>query len=57
MKEKEARKANLKEALLTFVLLMAIMAASIVIYGIDPHIPMFCGVIIAGLMGLHLGYK
>ena len=57
MKERVARKANLQEALITFILLMVIMAVSIIVYGIDPHIPMFCGVIIAGIMGLHLGYK
>ena len=56
MNAKEPRKATLAEALVTFVLLMVIMALGIVRYGLDPHIPMFCGVIIAALMAMHLGY-
>lgn len=56
-REKEARKATLVEAVVTFTLMIVIMAVGISKYGVAPHIPMFCGVIVAGLMALHLGYK
>lgn len=51
------RKANLLEAIITFGLLIAIMAVSIMIFEVDPHMPMFIGVIIAALMALKIGYK
>ena len=51
------RKANLLEALITFGLLIAIMAVSIIVFEVDPHMPMFIGVILAALMALKIGYK
>ena len=33
------------------------MSIGIVVFEVDPHIPMFIGVIIAALMSLRLGYK
>ncbi len=57
MDVKETRHAKLWEALLVFGLLMAVMAVSIVVYGTDPHIPMFIGVIIVAVAALLIGYK
>ena len=48
---------KLWEALLTLVILIAVLAIGIVVYGVDPHVPMFVGVIAAALMAMHLGYK
>ena len=54
---KEKRMPKLWEALLVMACLVAMLAVGIIIYGVDPHVPMFCGVIAAALMALHLGYK
>lgn len=51
------RKATLLEALLTFGLLILIMSVSIIKYEVDPHVPMFVGVILAALMALKIGYE
>ena len=51
------RKANLLEALFVFILLIGIMSVSILVFEVDPHVPMFAGVIIAALMALKIGYK
>ncbi len=48
---------KLWEALLTLAVLIAVLAIGIVIYGVDPHVPMFVGVIAAALMAMRLGYK
>lgn len=50
------RKATLGEALLTFGLLILVMAISIIKFGVDPHVPMFVGIILAALMALKIGY-
>ena len=54
---KEKRMPKLWEALLVMAVLIACLAVGIMIYGVDPHVPMFCGVIAAALMAMHLGYK
>ena len=51
------RKATFGEAFITFGFLIVVMSVSIIKYEIDPHIPMFTGVIVAAVMGLYLGYK
>lgn len=51
------RQPSLIEALMTFIFLVSIMAVSIIFYKVDPHVPMFFGVVGAALMALHLGYK
>ena len=56
-KEKTPRIPKLWEALLTMGLLIVIMAVAILVYGVDPHVPMFLGTVIAALMALRLGYK
>ena len=48
---------KLLEALLTLAILIAALAVGIIIFGVDPHVPMFVGVIAAALMAMHLGYK
>lgn len=54
---KEPRKPYLWEALFSFVALIAIMSIGIIVFKVDPHIPMFLGVIVAALMSLKIGYK
>ena len=56
-KTKEPRMPKLWEALLVLGLLVVVLAVGIIVYGVDPHIPMFVGTIAAALMALHLGYK
>ena len=54
---KSPRMPKLWEALLTMGILVLVMAVAILVYGVDPHIPMFLGAIAAALMSLRLGYK
>ncbi len=54
---KEPRQPKIIHALLTFGLLIVIMAVSIIVYGVDVHVPMFLGVILAACMALYLGFK
>ena len=56
-KAKEPRPPKLIEAIITFVGLVIIMSLGIIKFKVDPHIPMFIGVIFAALMSLRLGYK
>ena len=51
------RKAKLWEALTVFLGLVLIMCVSILKFKIEPHIPMFIGVIFAALMALFIGYR
>ena len=48
---------KLWEALLTLAILIAALAVGIIIFGVDPHVPMFVGVMAGAIMALHLGYK
>ncbi len=54
---KSERKANLLEALISFLVLVLAMSVGIVKYGADPHIPMLIGVLGAALISLKIGYK
>ncbi len=54
---KTPRMPKLWEALVTMGILVALMAVAILVYGVDPHIPMFLGAMAAALMSLRLGYK
>lgn len=47
---------KLYQGLITLLILVVVMAVGIIHYGVDPHIPMFVGVIVAALMALFLGY-
>lgn len=51
------KKATLPQAILVFGLLIVIMSISIIKFELDPHMPMFIGVIIAAVMALHIGYS
>ena len=53
---REPRKPKVIEALITFAILIAVMAVGIIVYEVDPHVPMFIGTIAAALMALRLGY-
>ena len=55
-KGRKPRKASLLEAAFTFGFLILVMSVSIIRFELDPHIPMFIGVIVAAVMGLYLGY-
>ena len=57
IEEREIKEPKLYQALLTFVGLIIIMSVGIIIFKVDPHIPMFIGVIIAAVMAMVLGYK
>lgn len=54
---KEPRQPYFWEAIVSFAGLIIVMSIGIIVFGVDPHIPMFIGVIIAALMSLRLGYK
>ena len=56
-KSREPRMPKVFEALITLVLLIAVLAIGIVIYGADVHVPMFVGVCVAAIMALYLGHK
>lgn len=43
---------KLWEALLTLAILIAALAVGIIIFGVDPHVPMFVGVMAAAIMAL-----
>ena len=51
------RKATLLDAGISFGFLIVVMSVSLVKFKLDPHIPMFIGVIAAAIMGLRLGYS
>lgn len=53
----QKRKPYLYEAIITFSFLIVIMAAAIVLFAADPHIPMLIGTAFASLMALRLGFK
>ncbi len=54
--KRQPRETKLIEAVITFLVLIGVMAVGIIHYGVDPHIPMFIGVIVAALMALYIGY-
>ncbi|MDO4793486.1 MAG: Na+/H+ antiporter NhaC [Filifactor alocis] len=54
---KKIRKANLIEALISFFGLIVIMAIGIMKFHVDPHVPMFLGVIVAACVSLYIGYS
>ncbi|NLY87599.1 MAG: Na+/H+ antiporter NhaC, partial [Clostridiales bacterium] len=45
------------QALISFAGLMAVMSVGIVVFEVDPHIPMFIGVIISAIMAMVIGHK
>ena len=57
VEEREIRQPKLRHALITFGGLIAVMAAGIIVFEVDPHIPMFIGVIFSAAMAMYLGYS
>ena len=57
IEEREIRQPKLIHALITFGGLIAVMAVGIIVFEVDPHIPMFIGVIISAVMAMYLGYN
>ena len=53
----DGRMPKLGEALITMAIMIAVIAVGIIVFGVDPHVPMFVGVIAAACMSLYLGYK
>ncbi len=56
-KKTNHRMPKVWEALITLLILVASLAVGIIKYGVDPHVPMFIGVVAAALMAMRLGYK
>ena len=56
-KTSSGRMPKLWEALITLVLMVVVIGVGIIKFGVDPHVPMFIGTIIAACMALYLGYK
>ena len=55
--ERPIKETKLHHALITFLILVGVMATGIKVFEVDPHIPMFIGVIAAAVMAMFLGYK
>lgn len=55
--KKEPRPAKLGHAIISFGLLTGIMALSIIVYGVNVYVPMFCGVVISAIIALYLGFE
>lgn len=56
-KKSGAKPTKMIHALISFGGLVLVMAVGIIIFEVDPHVPMFIGVIIAAIVSLTLGYK
>ena len=57
IEEREIREPKLRHALITFGCLVLIMSVGIIVFEVDPHIPMFFGVIVSAVMAMVLGYN
>lgn len=55
--KRQPRPAKLHEALFTFAMIIIVMAVGIKVFHVDPHIPMFIGVIAAACVALYIGYE
>lgn len=55
--EKQPRMPKVWEAMLVLVILIAALAVGIIVFGVDPHVPMLIGVLGAASMAMILGYK
>jgi NhaC family Na+:H+ antiporter len=52
-----ARAPHFWEAIISLLSLIVGISVSIVIYGLDPHIPMLLGVLVASIVGLKCGFS
>ena len=57
VKEKTPRLPHVWEAVLSFSVLVAVMAVGIAVFELDAHIPMLIGAAFAACMAMRLGYK
>ena len=57
VKTNEVRNPHLWEAFISFAGLIVVMSVGIIVFEVDPHIPMFIGVIISAIIALKIGYK
>ena len=55
--ERPIKETRISHAVISFLGLIAVMAVGIIIFEVDPHIPMFIGVVIAAVVTMSLGYK
>ena len=55
--ERPVKEAKLIHAAVSFLGLIAVMSVGIIVFKVDPHIPMFIGVIIAAVVAMSLGYN
>ena len=55
--ERPIKETKLSHAAISFLGLIAVMSVGIIIFEVDPHIPMFIGVVIAAVVTMTLGYK
>ena len=55
--EREKKPVKLYHAIISFLGLFIVMSVGIVKFGVDPHIPMFIGVIITAIVSLSLGFS
>lgn len=55
--EREHKTPTVWQALISLLGLIAVMSVGIIIFHVDPHIPMFIGVIISAVMAMALGYS
>ena len=55
--ERPIKETRISHAVISFLGLIAVMAVGIIIFEVDPHIPMFIGVVIAAIVTMSLGYK
>lgn len=55
--ERPVKDPTLGHAIFSFAALIAVMAVGIIVFKVDPHIPMFVGVIIAAIVAMSLGFK
>ncbi|AEF83902.1 Na+/H+ antiporter NhaC [Treponema primitia ZAS-2] len=56
VKKRTPRAPKIWEALLSFVVLIAVMSVGIAVFKVDPHIPMIIGTAFAAIMALWLGF-
>jgi len=54
---KQPKETKLYQAIITFSILIAVMAVGIIVFKTDPHVPMFIGVVAAAIMALIIGYQ
>lgn len=55
--DREIKQTKLYHALISFIGLIIVMSIGIKVFEVDPHIPMFVGVIISAIVAMSLGYK